>query len=270
MSTFALIFFIIIISLSMISISCYVGSTRITSINTPASTTTTTTTIRRTTTTAATTTSTQPSKNFSISNFSISNFSAANFLASNVTDENIAWLERRTFDLVNLERTKRGLHALNWNDAIALVAKAHSKDMSDNNFFSHNGSDGSNESTRLTRGGVSYWNISAENLLMESGISYYLIGAFGNIVETDYNTFEEMAQNATQGWMNSTGHRENILNPELDESGMGVYAFNDSFYFTQDFITRAYCGYKGGVCCETAGYLPWCYVPWTCTEGVCG
>ena len=50
---------------------------------------------------------------------------------------------------------------------------------------------------------------------------------------------------------------------------MGVYVFNDSYYFTQDFIVRTDCGYTGGPCCQKTGYYPWCYVPLTCTGNVC-
>jgi len=189
--------------------------------------------------------------------------------ASNTSAENIAWLEQRTFGLVNDERTSRGLQPLLWNDAIAAVARGHSADMAVYDYFSHTGSDGSNVSTRLLAGGVAYWNQSAENILKESGISYYLVNILGMVRSTHYNTFEQLAQNATVGWMNSTGHRENILTPELDESGMGVYVFNDSYYFTQDFIVRTDCGYTGGPCCQKTGYYPWCYVPLTCTGNVC-
>jgi hypothetical protein len=80
-------------------------------------------------------------------------------------------------------------------------------------------------------------------------------------------------------WMNSTGHRENILASEFDESAMGIYVLqgnmgdssymNVTYYFTQDFITRIPCGYVNSSCCMTTGYLPWCYVPWECRNGIC-
>lgn len=189
--------------------------------------------------------------------------------ASNTSAENIAWLELRTFELVNYERTSHGLSALQWSDTIASVARAHSADMALNAYFSHTGSDGSNVSSRLQAGGVYDWNESAENILEESGVSYYMVNILGIVRQTEYKTFEQLAQNATQGWMNSTGHRENILTPTLDRSGMGVYQFNGSYYLTQDFVTTVSCGFKAGPCCVQEGYYPWCYVPWKCKSGLC-
>jgi uncharacterized protein YkwD len=252
----AIVIFAIFLGLAVLSILYYIGANYETAIEG----------IETTSTTVSTTTTTTLPYAGSVS--------IADTKASNASAENVAWLERRTFDLVNGERTARNLTALKWNDAVASVARAHSADMAANGFFSHTGSGGTNVSSRLQSGGVWYWNSSAENLLMEGGAVYYtnILG----IIEwrTKYFTFEQLAQNATQGWMNSTGHRENILNPMLDEAGVGVHAFNDSYYFTQDFIVRVGCGYNGGPCCHEAGYMPWCYVPLACTSrssgGTCG
>jgi len=180
---------------------------------------------------------------------------------------------------VNEERTTRGLGELKWNDEVATVCRAHSEDMAVHGFFSHTGSDGSNTSVRLKSAELYYWNLSGENILMQSGIDYYTTNFLGKIKKVEYKTFEEIAHEAAEGWMNSTSHRENILTAGFDESGMGVYVLegaldkssfsNVSYYFTQDFITRVDCGYKGGSCCKTVGYLPWCYVPWKCANNVC-
>jgi len=248
----SVVVFVVFLSLAGLAMFYYVGLGYETSIETAETTTT--------TAAAASTTTTQPYTGSA---------SIADMKASNASAENVLWLERRTFDLVNEERASHGLGALSWNEEVAEVARGHSEDMAVNGFFSHTGSDGSNTSARLRAGDVWYWNSSAENLFMSSGVSYYVTNVLGMVRKTEYSTFEQLAQNATQGWMNSTGHRENILNAGLDEAGMGVYVFNDSYYFTQDFITRVVCGYNGGSCCEEAGYYPWCYVPWKCEDGTC-
>jgi len=255
MNQLAVFIFGLFLLLSVFSIADYIGANYETTLEGVEATTTTVST-----TTTTTTTTTLPYAG---------SVSIANMKASNASAENVAWLERRTFDLVNDERTSRNVSALEWNIAVADVARAHSADMAANGFFSHTGSGGTNTSSRLQSGGVWYWNSSAENILMESGVSYYLTNILGMIKKTEYNTFEQLAQNATEGWMNSTGHRENILHEGYDETGMGVYVFNNSYYLTQDFITRVSCGYKNGPCCETRGYYPWCYVPWKCAENVC-
>jgi uncharacterized protein YkwD len=186
----------------------------------------------------------------------------------------IEWLEQRTFDLVNEERTKYGLNELEWNNEILDVCRLHGTDMAENDFFSHTGSDGSNVSGRLMSAGIYYWNFSGENILMTDGVDYYTLNLLRQVKEIKYKSFEELAQSAVVGWMNSSGHRENILAAWYDESAVGIYVLNESalnisYYFTQNFITRAVCGYKGGECCTTAGYLPWCYVPWKCVNGIC-
>jgi len=213
-------------------------------------TTTTTTTVAPTTTTTTTTTTTQPENN------------------------TVEWLEQRTFDLVNEERVKYGLNELKWNNEILTVCRLHGADMAENDFFSHTGSDGSNVSGRLMNAGIYYLNSSGENIFMTGGVDYYTLNLLRQVKEITYKSFEELAQSAVVGWMNSSGHRENILAAWYDESAVGIYVLNESalnisYYFTQNFITRVVCGYKGGECCTTAGYLPWCYVPWQCVNGIC-
>ena len=173
----------------------------------------------------------------------------------------LAWLEKRTFDLVNDERAGMGLERLLWNEEIADVCRLHSKDMADHYYLFnesvynvHTGSDGSNSSYRLIRDGVLYWNLTGENVAM---------------IQTTRMGMEEVAQEAVEGWMDSPTHRANILRPEFDEAGMGARTSNDTYYFTQDFIGRVTCGYKQSFCCYTKGYEPWCYNPWRCVDGVC-
>lgn len=86
------------------------------------------------------------------------------------------------------------------------------------------------------------------------------------IVENFNSTLEQIEKQAVTGWMNSPGHRRNILNGEYDEAGMGVAYVNGYYVITQVFIKRAECGYKGGVCCQKTGYFPFCYVPWSCDD----
>jgi uncharacterized protein YkwD len=85
-----------------------------------------------------------------------------------------------------------------------------------------------------------------------------------NILDTTYNTKEEVDSQAVVGWMNSPGHRKNILNGSYDEAGIGVAQVKDYYIITQVFIKRAACGYQNGACCEKPGYYPYCYVPLAC------
>lgn len=73
---------------------------------------------------------------------------------------------------------------------------------------------------------------------------------------------EEIARKMVDSWMESPGHKKNILTAEYNMSGIGV-AYIDAYVIaTQVFTTKAECGYLNGSCCESGG----CYLPNTCSE----
>ncbi|HHW07817.1 MAG TPA: hypothetical protein GXX34_09895 [Clostridia bacterium] len=118
--------------------------------------------------------------------------------------------ERQVFDLANSARVQRGLPALEWNEEAAAVARAHSRDMLHTNFFSHHSPNTGSMGDRLQKAGINY-QAAGENI------------AFG----------QSDAINAHEGWMNSSGHRQNILNPDFKTLGVGVAGK----YYTQNFVT---------------------------------
>ena len=137
--------------------------------------------------------------------------------------ENLSFLETEAFEGVNMERETHGLDALEWNSDLAYVARMYSQDMIDRDFFSHDDPEGRSHSDRLNAKGIYYFNASAENLAMISYIMSYTYHArTGEIVNKTYKSLKEVARSAVEGWMNSTGHRENILYPYFDEAGMGA------------------------------------------------
>ena len=91
-----------------------------------------------------------------------------------------------------------------------------------------------------------------------------------DVEEVNWASKEQVVTETVQGWMNSPGHRRNILTPEYDEAGMGVVIVNGYVISTQVFIKRASCGYKGGACCVKPSYYPYCYQPYSCGVGICG
>ncbi|MET7300673.1 CAP domain-containing protein [Embleya sp. NPDC005575] len=114
--------------------------------------------------------------------------------------------------LVNQERAKAGCSALTVNTKLTAAALQHSQDMAAHANMSHTGSDGSDPGERITRAGYT-WKTYGENI------------AYG------YST----AQQVMTGWMNSPGHRQNILNCAFKEIGVGLAGPNS--YWTQDFGT---------------------------------
>lgn len=101
--------------------------------------------------------------------------------------------------LMNDHRDGLGCPALTWNVDVAYVAQAHSQDMVDRGFFAHTNPDGASPFDRLSDAGVGFSG-AAENI------------AWG------YPT----GQSVLQGWLNSTGHRNNIENCNLTQHGVGL------------------------------------------------
>jgi uncharacterized protein YkwD len=116
-----------------------------------------------------------------------------------------AAFEQRVIELINVERTKRGLPALGFDDKLTLAARAHSQDMADKGFFSHTGSNGSNPGDRISATGYD-WSTYGEN------------------IAAGYTTPESVVR----GWMESPGHRANILNRDVRELGVGHVAKSGS------------------------------------------
>ncbi|MFE7778288.1 CAP domain-containing protein [Streptomyces sp. NPDC057445] len=118
----------------------------------------------------------------------------------------------RIVALVNSERSKVGCSPVTLNAKLSKAAQDHSKDMAAHNNMSHTGSDGSDPGQRITRAGYN-WSTYGENV------------AYG------YGSPESVMA----GWMDSPGHKRNILNCEFKEIGVGIAQPND--YWTQDFGT---------------------------------
>jgi len=152
-------------------------------------------------------------------------------------------LEQRVHDLINQERTAQGLSALDIDPALADVARAHSEDMAAQQYFAHVNPQGQDPTARGEAAGYicrkiygAYYTYGiAENLFLNN---LYSSATYYSNRETEYtwNSPEEIAQTTVSGWMNSSGHRENILTPTYDRQGIGVaIGSNDRVYITEDF-----------------------------------
>jgi uncharacterized protein YkwD len=101
--------------------------------------------------------------------------------------------------LTNQQRTANGLPPLNAHATLQAVAEAHSVDQATMARMSHTGSDGSTVGTRLTRAGF-VWGVAAENVAGGQPDCAAVVGA----------------------WMNSSGHRANILGPTVTLIGVAM------------------------------------------------
>lgn len=132
--------------------------------------------------------------------------------------EELGDIERATFDAVNDIRRRRGLRVLRWNRRLAEVARAHSLDMARRNYFDHVNPEGEGPAQRVRRARLAYRAV-AENLAQNRGA-------------------DDPVATAVEGWMNSRGHRENILEPVYEQGAMGVVMdAGGEIFFTQLFYT---------------------------------
>jgi uncharacterized protein YkwD len=126
--------------------------------------------------------------------------------------------ESTLIDLINQERINNGFAPLNTQSQLSSAARSHSQDMACNNIFSHTGSDGSSPFDRIAWQGYSF-SEAAENIYAGSG---------------PYDSPQE----AFHAWMNSPGHRDNMLNPVYADIGIGYsYSPTSTYggYFTAVF-----------------------------------
>ncbi len=79
---------------------------------------------------------------------------------------------------------------------------------------------------------------------------------------------EEAASDSVASWIESEGHRKNMLEPAFDTTGIGAALINGYLIITQLFITKAHCGYEGAACCIEAN-KSYCYQPNACASGYC-
>lgn len=125
-------------------------------------------------------------------------------------------VENEVVRLVNEQRAKNGLRALSNDWQIARVARVKSEEMRDKNYFSH---------TSPTYG-------SPFDMMKAFNISYSTAGE--NIAKG-----QQTAQAVVTAWMNSPGHRKNILQPNFTHLGVGYTKdARGTTYWTQMFVGR--------------------------------
>jgi uncharacterized protein YkwD len=135
-----------------------------------------------------------------------------------LTPSAIRMLERDAFGLINAERERAGLGALKWSDKVADVARLHSNNMAEYNFFSHKGLDGQMVDERAERLKMGDWMAIGENIAFMKG-------------------YENPVGVAVEKWLQSPRHKENLLNPGWTETAIGLSVTADGkYYFTQVFI----------------------------------
>jgi len=153
-----------------------------------------------------------------------------NQITDNTTKEELAEME--VHRLINLEREKYGLKILEYDEELASVAKSHSIDMVNDEYFAHETPEGLDPTDRANKadyvcryqiGNLIYSGIG-ENIHMVKGSSVSFM-----------STPESIAELAVSGWMDSPGHKKNILTSNFTKEGIGVSISTFTIHVTQNF-----------------------------------
>lgn len=133
----------------------------------------------------------------------------------------------------NEERVKHGYKPLEYDNALAIIAQRHSEDMASNHFFEHENLKGEDPSDRALKAGYSCYK--------DHGL-FYTEGIAENLIEggSYYGDTSEyaVAKESVKSWMESPGHRANILNSSYDKEGFGIaegISQPGRLYITQNF-----------------------------------
>lgn len=164
--------------------------------------------------------------------------------ADDTTDDGTvdrALVERHVHEAINEERTARGLEALAFDEDLQEIARSHSEDMAERGYFAHEDPEGNTFADRYDAHG---YECRADT----DGSAYYTGGEniaytyvdqpvrtdSGDVVE--HTTERKLADGLVEQWMNSDGHRENLLADHWTNEGIGISVTDDDrVYATQNF-----------------------------------
>ena len=129
------------------------------------------------------------------------------------SNSSVSAFENKVVELTNAERAKQGLAPLTLDTELSKVARTKSQDMKNKNYFDHNSPTYGSPFDMMKSFGISYTS-AGENIAMG----------------------QTTPEQVVQAWMDSQGHRENIMNSSFTQIGVGYVASGN--YWTQMFIGK--------------------------------
>ena len=156
----------------------------------------------------------------------------------------IPLLEKRIHDLINTARIQHQFRPLKLNERLSKIARDHSRDMAERRFFDHVNPDGKNPTRRAVDG-----NFPCRRDLLDGS---FTIGVSENIFQNNlysqvifyqgrttyqWNSLDEIARTTVKGWMDSPGHRANIMDRRVQTSGVGIAISSDD----KVLVTQLFC-----------------------------
>jgi uncharacterized protein YkwD len=155
-------------------------------------------------------------------------------------------LQRDIHDRVNQVRAEEGAAWLEWNARLHPLAHTHSADMAARDFFAHVNPDGASVRDRAAALGLTC-TVPAdggaqtvgfgENLYMADLYHSYRVETRGGTSARtyDWKTHDDIVREVVAGWMNSPGHRANLLDARYRSENVALVIDDTAFYVTQVF-----------------------------------
>ena len=126
---------------------------------------------------------------------------------------------RDVFQKVNYQRKTKRLKPLVWDEDLAKMAAAYSKQMAEDDFFSHYDNKGKTIAERAEDFKIGKWKKLGENLFKSEG-------------------YVDPVDIAVDGWLKSKPHKKNIFDPGWTHTGIGVYSKGEKTFITQEFVKK--------------------------------
>ena len=128
--------------------------------------------------------------------------------------------ERRAFELINMERQRRGVRPLVWDGGLTRLARYHSQNMAQGGYLNHVDRQGLDLKGRAQALGLRGWSTLGENIAYNQG-------------------YDDPTAFAVERWMVSHKHRENAMSADYTHAAVGIArAADGTYYFTQIFMKR--------------------------------
>ncbi len=130
--------------------------------------------------------------------------------------DNLSHIEDQVLQQINQQRQDHGLSALQLNPQLSQIARSHSQQMANQNFYGHIDPQGRNHRRRVEA----------------AGLRAYVIGE--NLMKCIHA--DDPASLSVSSWMQSPAHRQNVLLSEMKETGVGIWKQGETFYVTQIYM----------------------------------
>src|SRR5262249_47305269 len=150
----------------------------------------------------------------------------------------VADLEQKIDQLVNVERKVVERTPFEWDDQLAKLARAHSEDMAKRKYFKHVTPEGLTPMKRAEAAGYNVCQLMGENIYQNN--LYSRVIKEKKRTTYDWNSMDQIASTTVKGWMQSEGHRENLLESKYTKEGIGVAI--DETDDGKVYITQVVCG----------------------------